>query len=253
MVGPPNDSPQDKGEVWPSSQVLKKISVYIAGEIVVSENPGNVLRKWREFFGASQLEVAKYMGVSSSVISDYEKGRRAPGSIFIKRFINALLDIDATRGWPTVGKLARMLNLHYLGAVIDMEEFEQGIPLSDIVNAVKGVPLSAILNNIYVYGYTVVDSIKAIMSLNSDEFLALLGSTTQRVIVFTKVSTGRSPMIALRVTTIKPAAIVMHGTMKVDPLALWIIGTENVPVILSTARNVSELVEGLRKLVSSPR
>ncbi len=241
----------EEGEFWPPAQVLKRISIHIAGEIVVSENPGGVLRKWREFFGASQLEVARHMGVTSSVISDYEKGRRVPGSNFIKRFISALLDIDATRGWPTVSKLARMLNLHYLGAVLDMEEFEQGVPLDEVIRAVKGVPLSVTLSSMYVYGYTVIDSIKAIVSLSGNDFLALLGSTTQRVVVFTKVSTGRSPMIALRVSTIKPAVMVLHGTKKIDPLALWIIGTENVPVILSTARSVSELIDGLRRLASS--
>jgi putative transcriptional regulator len=62
----------------------------IAGDIVLSSEPGTALRKWREYFGASQQQVAKIMGVSSSVVSDYEKNRRIPGAKFIRRYVNAL-------------------------------------------------------------------------------------------------------------------------------------------------------------------
>lgn len=48
----------------------------IAGEITLSSDPGKTMRKWREIFGISQTELADYLGVSSSVISDYEGGRR---------------------------------------------------------------------------------------------------------------------------------------------------------------------------------
>ena len=247
VSGYPSDS------LWPPQQLLKRIAIHIAGEVVVSEHPGLVLRKWREMFQASQLEVAKHMGVTSSVISDYEKGRRNPGSLFIKRFVDALLEVDASRGWPTVQKLVKMFNLTYLGAVIDMDEYECGVRLDDVLTAVKGIPLNTMLYEEYVYGHTVIDSVKAIVSLSGGDFLNLLGSTSQRVVVFTRVTTGRSPMIALRVSTIKPAVIVLHGPRRVDPLALWIAETERVPVILSLAKNVDELVSGLRRLASSPR
>jgi len=237
--------------LWPQ-QVLRRISIHIAGEVVVSKSPGSVLRKWREIFGASQLEIARHMGVTSSVISDYEKGRRNPGSSFIRRFVEALLEVDASRGWPTVSKLVRMLNLNYLGAVLDMEEFEYGVGLDELIDAVKGIPLNSMLLDSKIYGYTVVDSLKAIVSLSGSDFLNLLGATSQRAVVFTNVSTGRSPMIALRVSTIKPAVIVMHGLKKVDPLALWIAETERTPVILSVAGSAREIVDRLRRLSSSP-
>ncbi len=238
---------------WPPRSLVKRIATHIAGEICMSEQPGLALRKWRDLFGASQLEVARRMGVTSSVISDYEKGRRNPGSYFVRRFVEALLDIDASRGWPTTSKLMKMFNLNYLNAVIAMEEFEAPVPIDSIVDAVKGVVLVSTVGRDYVYGYTVVDSIRAIMSLEGSEFLNLLGTTSQRVVVFTKVTTGRSPMIALKVSTIKPAVIVLHGPKKVDTLALWIAENERVPLILSTARSEDELVEGLRRLSSSPR
>lgn len=238
---------------WPPRVVLEKIARHIAGEIVMSESPGSVLRKWREIFAASQLDVARHMGVTPSVVSDYEKGRRTPGSQFIRRFVEALLEIDSERGWSVVSHLAKMLQLNYLGAVIDMREFESGVELEKVVTSVKGFPVNSYLLNERIYGYTVVDSLRAIMSLSGSEFLHLLGSTTQRVIVFTRVTTGRSPMIALRVSTIKPAAMVLHGPRKLDYLALWMAESERVPVILSLAKSVDELVSGLRQLASSPR
>jgi len=240
-------------EVWPPRQLVRKVMIHIAGEIATSEKPGPVLKKWREIFAASQLEVARHMGVTSSVISDYEKSRRTPGSSFIRRFVDALIEIDAERGWPVVTKLIRMLNLQHLSAVIDMADYEAGVGLDDVIDAVQGLPLNTYINNETLYGYTIIDSIKAIMTLNGSEFLSLLGATSQRVVVFTNVSTGRSPMIALRISTIKPAVIVLHGLRRVDYLALWIAETENVPVLLSTAKSVEEIARRLRSLASSPQ
>ena len=56
------------------------INEKIAGEITISETPGITIKKWREEFGISQMELSKFMEVSPSVISDYESGRRkSPG------------------------------------------------------------------------------------------------------------------------------------------------------------------------------
>ncbi len=49
----------------------------MAGEIVVSESPGETLRKWREIFQLSQKELATLLEVNPSVVCDFEKGRRA--------------------------------------------------------------------------------------------------------------------------------------------------------------------------------
>ena len=47
----------------------------IAGEIALSADPGKTIKKWREEFGISQHELADNVGISHSVISDYESGR----------------------------------------------------------------------------------------------------------------------------------------------------------------------------------
>ncbi len=58
----------------------------IAGEITISDNPGITIRKWREEFNISQMELSRFMNVSPSVISDYESGRRkSPGASSIKK------------------------------------------------------------------------------------------------------------------------------------------------------------------------
>lgn len=57
----------------------------IAGEITLSPDPGKAIRKWREEFGLSQHELAETMGISHSVISDYESGRRKSPGVAVDR------------------------------------------------------------------------------------------------------------------------------------------------------------------------
>ena len=61
---------------------MEQLAVTIAGEITLSKDPGGSMKKWREIFGISQTELADYLKVSSSTISDYEGGRRkSPGRL----------------------------------------------------------------------------------------------------------------------------------------------------------------------------
>jgi len=228
--------------------IVEAIATKIAGEIVLSEQPWRMLRRWREAFRASQVQVARKMGVSPSVVSDYEKGRRTPGVQFVRRYVEALLEIDSERGWPTVKELARSYGLKHLSAVLDVREFEEGIDFDELVKAVRGIPLTSIAPLEKVYGYTVVDSISAILSLSGNEFIYIMGATNRRALVFTRVTTGRSPMIAVRVAPIKPAVVVVHGPKRVDFLAIMLAEAEHIPLILSTAKTVKELLKGLREL-----
>ena len=221
----------------------------IAGDIVMSQEPGATLRKWREYFEASQQEVARVMGVSPSVISDYEKGRRVPGARFIQKYVRALILIDQSRGWPVLKNLTRTLGIP-AGAVIDMRDFREALTLDKLVEAVQGVLLAPTVPvDRRIYGYTVVDSIKAIASLSGIQFYGLLGGgTPERAIVFTGVQTGRSPMVAVRVSPVKPGVVVIHGPRRhLDKLAVELAKLDGIPLVLSLARSVEELVEGLRR------
>ena len=230
--------------------VAQVIAKRIAGDIVYSEDYGQALRKWREYFGVSQNEVAREMGVSTSVISDYEKGRRSPGAGFIKKFVTALLRIDERRGWRTVSQLAQVLGIPP-GAVLDMAEFNAPVTVGDLASAVEGVVLAGKDNAKRIYGYTVVDSIKAILTLSGIQFMALFGSNPQRAIVFTASQTGRSPMVAVRASPIKPAAVVLHGPGRnVDKLAVEIARRDGVSLIVSLLDSVDDLVARLRSLAA---
>ena len=214
--------------------IIDSVARRIAGDIVWSHNPGATMRKWREMFNASQIEVSRAMGISPSVISDYEKGRRTPGSIFVKRFVESLLSIDENRGWIVTKKLAKTLNIH-LDSIEDMCEFEEPIPVSDLIRLVKGKLLTRSDYGKVIYGYTVLDSIKTILSLTGTEFYQLMGMTSERALVFTKVTAGRSPMVAVRTSPIKPAAVVLHGPRKVDELAMSFSTVEPVPTPIISA------------------
>jgi putative transcriptional regulator len=226
----------------------KAVAVRIAGDIVLSDSPGAALRKWREYFKLSQQEVAKYMGVSSSVLSDYEKGRRSPGAGFIRRFVTALLKVDAEKGTKRSENLVKALGIPTTG-IIDMQEFSEPMTLEDIIITVDGILLYPDYpKGIVAYGYTVIDSIKAITELTSIQFYAMLGSVPERVIVFTKVTAGRSPMVAVRVSLVKPSIIVIHGPREhVDYLSIELARLDRIPLVLSTLNSVDELVQRLRR------
>ena len=226
--------------------IIDSVARRIAGDIVWSHNPGATMRKWREMFNASQIEVSRTMGISPSVISDYEKGRRTPGSIFVKRFVESLLSIDENRGWIITKKLAKTLNIH-LDSIEDMCEFEEPISVSDLIGLVKGKLLTRSDYGKVIYGYTVLDSIKTILSLTGTEFYQLMGMTSERALVFTKVTAGRSPMVAVRTSPIKPAAVVLHGPRKVDELAIRLADIEKIPLILSLHKSVKDIIYSLRR------
>lgn len=61
--------------------------------MVHAEDPGAELRKWRNRLDVTQEDVAERMDVYTSVVSDYETGRRGnPGVEYIRKFIAAVLD-----------------------------------------------------------------------------------------------------------------------------------------------------------------
>lgn len=72
---------------------------WIAGSVVLSENPPQQLKYWRKNFGIKQADLARKMDITPSVLSDYEKGRRpSPGANFIKRYLLALYELAKSNG-----------------------------------------------------------------------------------------------------------------------------------------------------------
>src|SRR4030042_741848 len=109
----------------------------IAGEIILSNKPGATMRKWRELFTISQMSLSDRMVVSSSVISDYESGRRpSPGAKFVRRFVWALLKIDGERGSRFVNEFAK-LTRSPTNAIIDLREFPLPVRVEYLCKAIE--------------------------------------------------------------------------------------------------------------------
>jgi len=225
----------------------------IAGEIVLSPSPGKTMRKWRGLLGVTQIEAASILELSPSVISDYETGRRrSPGSGFIKRYVGALLDIDESKGGQYVRQLSR-ITLDPSDMFIDIREFMAPVSVEEIVEAVEGTIYAGherLDQN--VFGYTIVDSIKAIQMLSGLDFYRIFGTTSERALVFSGVSRGRSPMIAVKISPFKPRVIVLHGLEgELDPLAIQLATHEGIPLAVSGLATEDELVEVLVDLYES--
>lgn len=218
----------------------------IAGEIALSPDPGKTIRKWREEFGLSQHQLAEAMGVSHSVVSDYESGRRkSPGVNVIRKMVDAFIELDIQNGSPVISRY----NPNYkLDCIISMEEFPGGIPMDRFIESFGGRNLNPdrVLTK-SVFGYTIVDSIKAILSLGSEDYLKIYGSNTERALIFTNVHFGRSPMIAVRAHPLTPAMVVYVQPEKTDPLAVKLARLEGIPLV-TTDLPVEEIVKRMEAL-----
>jgi putative transcriptional regulator len=209
---------------------MDELSSRIAGEITLSQNPGASLKKWREIFGITQIELAEHLKVSPSTISDYEGNRRkSPGINIIKRFINAIVELDNKKGGWTVKKL----QLPEKTDVYQLFEFPEPIKSVNFVKKIEGkiVTNEDVLKESKIYGYTIIDALRAILELPADEFIKIYGSTTERALIFTNISMGRSPLIAIRVTKLKPTMVVLHNIQEIDKLAIKISELERIPLI----------------------
>ncbi len=184
----------------------------IAGEVTLSDTPGATLRKWRTDFSVSQTDLARELEVSSSVVSDYESGRReSPGIGVVSRIVVALLDIDEQRGGDRIRQYGRVLSAGFESDVVyDLREYSATVPITGFYDAIGA---SELVSGTFerISGHTVINSIEAITTLSSDEFYRLYGQSTNRALVFTDVTRGESPLVALRVVTPTPNAVVLHG------------------------------------------
>ena len=222
----------------------------IAGEVALSDDPGATLRKWRTDFEIPQTDLAAQLDVSPSVVSDYESGRREnPGIEVVRRVVDAILDIDERRGGSHIRQQARVLSAGFDSDVVhDLREYPANISIERYHEAIGATELAG-GDRDTVAGHTVIDSIEVIQRLSGDEFYNLFGRSTNRALVFTNVTRGESPLVALRVATPSTNAVVLHGLDEDD---VW----EHAPDLARIegfSLAVSEvpletLLEGLRDL-----
>lgn len=232
-----------------SPSVRMVLARRIAGEIILSNRPGATMKKWRELFALSQTRLSEKMILSSpSVISDYESGRRkSPGTKFVRRFVWALLAIDQEKGSRYTRELARLTSSPTT-AILDLREFPIPVRTELFYKAILGEVLTCQEEaEREIAGYTVVDSLRAIETLSGWEFFTIFGSTTERALVFTDVRLDRSPMLAVRISPLKPRLVVFHG-VEPDELAVKLSEYDRIPLVYSMAPSVEYLIKSLRRL-----
>ncbi len=242
-----NDSKMSKeaGRDILKDRLKKKIS----GEIVLSKDPGKTIKKWRSIFEISQRELADSIDVMPSVISDYELGRRkSPGIKMIEKIVTGIVDVDEGRGGEVIRKFSEFRPGDIVSdTILDIQEFSKGVAIEDFVDACDSELVSnGDMKKKEIYGYSIIDSLKAIVELSPSELVRLYGLTTERALIFTKVSTGRSPMVAIKVTNLKPGLVVLHGnSVEADELAIRVAEAEEVPLAISKSPDIDEMRKNL--------
>lgn len=227
------------------SQLAEKM----AGEITLSDSPGHALKKWRMNFEIPPGVLSDRLGVSPSVISDYEGGRRkSPGTAVVGKIVDSLLAIDEENGGKHIQKFSSML---FSGidndVIIDLHEYANPVALKDFSEAIGCTQICGSIDQT-IFGYTVVNSLNAIMQLSSDEFNRIYGWSTERAVIFTNVSTGKSPMVAIRVTPFKPRCVILQGidASDVHPIVEK-MGERDRITVMCTSMEIDKIVSTLRE------
>ena len=218
----------------------------IAGDIVLAAEPGRAIRRWREEFGLSQHQLAELMEVSNSVISDYESGRRkSPGTTVVRRMVDAFIETDRANGSPVA---SRYMPQDRMDCILAMEEYPEGVDEDVFIRAISGTNINPSKTpKKRIYGFTVLDSLKAILSLSSQDYMKIYGWSVERALVFTDVHYGRSPMVAIRAHPLTPAMVVYQRPDQTDLLAVKLAEREGIPLV-TTQMDVNDLIKKLSLL-----
>jgi len=231
------------------SGLRNQLAEKMAGEITLSDSPGHALKKWRMNFEIAPGVLSDRLGVSPSVISDYEGGRRkSPGTAVVGKIVDTLLAIDEENDGKHIQKFSTMLFSNVEDDVIyDIHEYAAAVPLKDFSEAIGCTLLCGSMDQV-LFGYTVVNSLNAIMQFSSDEFNRIYGWSTERAVVFTNVSTGKSPMVAIRVTPFKPRCVVLQGIEAADvhPIVEKMAERDHITV-MCTSWEIDKIVSTLRE------
>lgn len=224
----------------------------IAGEIVLSSDAGKTIQKWRNIFKIPQRVLSEQMGVMPSVISDYENSRRkSPGIKVVKKIVDAMIMLDEKAGGKIIKDFSHMPSDNILSdAVLDLKEFSAPVLIKDFCKAIGAEVMTKEDPQGHIYGYTVIDSMKAIMELPPTELVKLYGLTSERALIFTGANRGRSSMVALKVTNLRPSLVILQGASSVDELAKRIAEIERIPLAISKGIDPKALIESLKTTYS---
>jgi putative transcriptional regulator len=111
-------------EVASSDAVAK-----IAGSVVANPDPGRAMKAWREKLGIKQVMLARKLGISPSVLSDYESGRRpSPGVQFVRKYVEALVSLDEAKERV----VSKLVSTEKDAAILAIGEFQTPVDASQI-------------------------------------------------------------------------------------------------------------------------
>src|SRR5438094_2076050 len=129
-----------------------------------------------------------------------------------------------------------------------MRDLSVGMRAVDFLRRNDGKLLTQKLNTRRVVnGYTVIDSIKAITTLDASDYLRIYGSTSERALLFTGVKFGRSPMIAIKAHPLKPAMVVYVQPENIDELAVKLAELDSI-LLARTELDPPALIERVERL-----
>ena len=215
--------------------VKELLAEKIAGEITLSPKPGETLRKWRTTFNIAQAELAGYLGLAQSVISDYESGRRkSPGIQSVKKIVHAFLEIDEKKHAGQIIQQYQFMAKSQDG-IIDIMEYPYAVSMQTLIKEIEGrvVTSPSISIERTVKGFTLINGVETIKTLTASNYPNLYGWSIERALIFTNIQFGRSPMIAIRIHPVKPSLVVYHRPGGVDPLAVQLAEKENMPLVIT--------------------
>lgn len=217
----------------------------IAGEICISENPGNTLKKWQNIFEITQIGLARQIKISASTLSDYENGRRNnPGIQFIKRFVNTLIEIDLKRKGMIIKKLITLPQEQ----LFETKEFKKGIKIKNTFG-LKDLPQANTKNaKELVFGITYLDA-QIIPDLELSDIQRLFGKTNKRILYISNSQDFSLINLFLKnqkmITNLNPTILILE-TKKPKEEINKIIDI-NVPIFI-TDKNKEEIKNMLKDL-----
>ena len=156
--------------------------------------------------------------------------------------MKSLVGIDEEKGGEAVRNLEKFKPMAEKTSAYEIHDFSASISGTDFARQLdaKVVVKPNYLDTMTLFGYTLVDSLKVILEVSPSEYPRLFGSTTERAFIFDQVSTGRSPMVVVRVAPIKPKVVVIQNLDNVDKLAIKIAQIERIP-LLTTKLTTEEI------------
>ncbi len=155
------------------SGLRNQLAEKMAGEITLSDSPGLALKKWRQNFEIAPGVLSDRLGVSPSVISDYESGRRkSPGTAVVGKIVDTILSIDEEGDGKHIQKFPSMLFIGVADDVIlDIHENTNPVALQELTDAIGCTLLCGSMEQT-IFGYTVVNSLNAILQLSARSLTA---------------------------------------------------------------------------------